>query len=54
MCRRWCPGGLTLSALAYKRALAGRPFWRDRLDGFFLLFFSQHQHCQADYQRGRP
>jgi hypothetical protein len=54
LCRRWCPGGLTLSALAYKRAQAGYPWWRDRIDGFFLLFAGQHQHCQADYQRGRP
>jgi hypothetical protein len=28
-----------------------RPFWRDRIDGFFLLFFSQHRHCRHHYRR---
>ena len=57
LCRRWgpwhCGRRVTFSAAAYLRARSGKPFWRDRLDGFFLLFFSDHQHCQASYQRGR-
>lgn len=48
--RKW---GTTLSALAYLRARRGSPFWRNRIDGLFLLVFSQHQHCQASYQRNR-
>jgi hypothetical protein len=51
ICRKWGPEGLTLSAYAHKLAKAGRPFWRDRIDGAFLLFFSQHQHCQQQWQR---
>lgn len=50
-CKRWAPEGLTLSALAWKRALHGKPFWRNRIDGFFLLFASVHHHCQASFQR---
>lgn len=56
-CRKWGPRWqgrrLTLSAAAYLRARAGRPFWRDRIDGIALFLFSQHQHCQASFQRGR-
>lgn len=51
LCRRkW---GTTLSALAYLKARRGQPWWRDRIDGFFLLFLGHHQHCQASYQRNR-
>jgi hypothetical protein len=51
ICRRkW---GTTLSALAYLRARRGKPFWRNRIDGFFLLFGLGHQHCQASFQRNR-
>jgi hypothetical protein len=56
-CRKWGPRidgrRVTFSGAAFVRAREGRPFWRDRIDGFFLLVFSQHQHCQASYQRGR-
>jgi hypothetical protein len=53
LCRRYGPGGMTFSAAAHLRAKAGKPFWRNRIDGFCLLFFGQHQHSQASYQRGR-
>lgn len=45
--------GMTLSGLAYLRARRGRPFWRNRIDGFFLLFLGRHSHCQASFQRHR-
>jgi hypothetical protein len=48
--RRW---GLSLSALAWLRAKEGRPWFRDRIDGWWLLFFSDHNHCQSSYQRER-
>jgi hypothetical protein len=51
ICRRWGPDKLTLSAYAHKLALAGRPWCRDRIDGAFLFWASQHQHCQTNYQR---
>jgi hypothetical protein len=50
-CRRFCPDGMTLSALAWRRAQSGRPFWRNRIDGAFLLFGGQHNHCQAMFQK---
>jgi hypothetical protein len=53
LCRRWCPGGMTLSALAWDRAQRGSPFWRDRIDGAALLLFSDHNHCQAQFQKER-
>lgn len=52
ICRRWGPDGLTLSAYAWKVfLLTGNAFWRDRIDGVFLLVFSQRNHCQAQWQR---
>lgn len=53
LCRKYGPGGLTFSAMAHIRAKKGKPFWRNRIDGFCLLFRGRHQHCQASYQRGR-
>jgi hypothetical protein len=53
ICRKWGPRGLTFSAAAHLRAKRGSPFWRNRIDGFCLLFFSDHQHCQASFQKGR-
>jgi hypothetical protein len=53
LCRRLMPGGLTVSAWAHLRAREGRPWLRNRIDGAALLFFGQHQHSQASYQRGR-
>lgn len=47
---RW---GASLSALAWERAQDGRPFWRNRIDGAWLLFGGVHNHCQASYQRER-
>jgi hypothetical protein len=51
LCLRWW--GKTLSAMAWERAQGGRPFWRDRIDGAALLFFSDHNHCQAQFQKER-
>lgn len=54
-CRRWGPRingrRATVSAWAFWRAMGERPFWRDRIDGFFLLFFGQHRHCRHHYRR---
>jgi hypothetical protein len=52
-CRRWGPRGMTLSAAAHLRAKRGKPFWRNRIDGFCLLFRGTHQHCQTSFQKGR-
>jgi hypothetical protein len=54
-CRKWGPRidgrRVTFSAAAFLLAMGERPFWRDRIDGFFLLFFSQHRHCRHHYRR---
>jgi predicted NUDIX family NTP pyrophosphohydrolase len=50
---RWQERRLTLSAAAFLRAKDGKPFWRNRIDGLWLLFGGQHQHCQASFQRAR-
>lgn len=51
-CRRWGPGGMTLSSWAWVHARdTGNTWPRDKIDGFFLLFASQKNHCQASYQR---
>jgi hypothetical protein len=50
-CRKWRRSKLTFSASAFQRATAGRGWWRNRIDGFFLLFFSQHRHCRHHYRR---
>jgi hypothetical protein len=55
LCRKWGPRidgrRVTFSGAAFVRAREGRPFWRDRIDGFFLLFFGQHRHCRHHYRR---
>ncbi len=51
-CRRWGPGGMTLSAWAWVHAQETGSVWlRNRIDGAALLFFGQPNHCQASYQR---
>lgn len=51
-CRRYGPGGLTLSAWAWKHAQdTGNVWFRNRVDGLFLLLAGQANHCQAQYQR---
>jgi hypothetical protein len=52
-CRKWRRSRRTLSASAHLRARDGKTFWRNRIDGFCLLFLGQHQHCQASFQRGK-
>jgi hypothetical protein len=52
VCRRVGPGGLTISAWAWKRAQdTGDAWMRNRIDGLFLLLLGQANHCQAQYQR---
>lgn len=55
ICRLWGPRidgrRVTFSAAAFLRAMDGRGWWRNRIDGFFLLFFSQHRHCRHHYRR---
>lgn len=52
LCKLWGPGGLTVSAWAWKTfLLTGDAFWRDRIDGAMLFWFSEHNHCQACWQR---
>jgi hypothetical protein len=50
-CRHLRKDRLTISAWAHKEALEGRPWWRDRIDGAFLFWASEHQHCQSRWQR---
>lgn len=51
-CRRWGPGGMTISAWAWLHAQeTGDTFLRDRIDGLFLLLAGNRNHCQASYQR---
>jgi hypothetical protein len=52
LCRRYGPGGMTLSAWAWKYAQETGNTWpRKRIDGLFLLLAGQANHCQAQYQR---
>jgi hypothetical protein len=57
LCLRWGPvyegKRITISAWAHIRARNGRPWLRNRIDGAALLFFGEHQHSQASFQRGR-
>lgn len=53
-CKKYGPGGMTISAWAWVHAQeTGNVFWRNRIDGMFLLLLGQSQHCQAQYQRER-
>lgn len=52
LCRRYAPGGLTLSALAWARFERTRnSYWRDRIDGALLFFRSERDHCQSVWER---
>jgi hypothetical protein len=52
LCRKWGPGGMTLSAYSWRVAQkTGNTFWRDRIDGAWLLFGGGHNHCQSAFQR---
>lgn len=52
LCAKWGPRGLTLSGWAWVYAQeTGCVWFRNRIDGFFLLFFGQANHSQASYQR---
>jgi hypothetical protein len=45
---------MTYSAYAWLIAQeTGDTFWRDRIDGAWLLFGGGHNHCQSDFQKGR-
>lgn len=52
LCRKYGPGGMTYSAWAWKRAQdGGDTFWRSKIDGLWLLLFSEANHCQSCYQK---
>jgi hypothetical protein len=58
LCRRWGPRHegrrLTLSAWAWVHAQeTGNVWFRNRIDGAWLLFGGVHAHCQSAFQRGR-
>lgn len=51
-CRRWGPGGMTYSAWAWVRSReTGCTFWRDRIDGAWLFWRSEANHCQSCFQK---
>jgi hypothetical protein len=54
-CRKWGPRidgrRVTVSAWAFFLATAGKPFWRNRIDGAALLIFGEHRHCRHHYRR---
>lgn len=51
-CRRFGPGGMTFSAWAWKHAQdTGNVWYRNRIDGLFLFFVGQANHCQSQFQR---
>jgi hypothetical protein len=57
-CRRFGPRingrRVTFSAWAWWYGQrTGNVWFRNRIDGAALLFFGQHQHCQASFQKGR-
>ena len=53
-CRRWGPRGLTFSAWAWVYAQeTGNVWFRNRIDGLFLLLIGQANHCQSQFQRER-
>jgi hypothetical protein len=51
ICRKVGPGGMTLSAWAWKHSLdTGNVWWRCKIDGLWLILFSEANHCQRCYQ----
>lgn len=57
-CRRWGPciegRRATVSAWAFWRGKQGHSKWlRRRIDGFFLFWSGQANHCQSCFQRER-
>jgi hypothetical protein len=58
ICRKWGPRidgrRVTVSAWAFWTAReTGNAWARNRIDGFFLFWLGQANHCQSCYQRGR-
>jgi hypothetical protein len=55
LCRKWGPRidgrRVTFSAAAFLRAMDGKPWWRNRIDGAALLIFGEHRHCRHHYRR---
>lgn len=45
-CRRWGPGGMTLSAYAWK--VQSR--WVRVIDAGAVLFRNEYHHCEAQYR----
>jgi hypothetical protein len=51
-CRRWGPRRMTVSSWAWTHAQETGNAWpRNRIDGFFLFWLGQANHCQSCYQR---
>lgn len=51
-CRRWGPRGLTFSAYAWVIAQETGDVWlRNRIDGAWLFWRSEANHCQSCYQK---
>ena len=58
LCRRWGPRingrRATVSAWAWVHAQETGNVWpRNRIDGFFLFWLGQANHCQSCHQRER-
>lgn len=54
ICRRFAPHRMTYSALAWKRFQeTGDSWWRDRIDGAFLFWRGERDHCQSQFARER-
>lgn len=54
LCRRWGPGGMTISAWAWVHAQeTGNVWYRNRIDGVFLFLVGQANHCQSQFQKER-
>ena len=52
LCKRFGPGGgLTLSAYAWRLHIEGNSWWADRLDGAFLFWRGDRDHCRRQFQR---
>lgn len=50
-CRRFGPDGYTYSAYAWRLKLEGRGWWCNRIDGLFLFWAGQRDHCASQFLR---
>ncbi len=51
LCKRFGPAGLTVSAWAWLRLMQGKPWLANRVDGLWLLFGGQRDHCLHQFRR---